>query len=139
MNTAPKRQIGALVFAFDSLASGATTTCVQKNNRSQSFIATHLQIVNQAGANSQSEYTLQVRDQGSGQDWFSAAVPVSAFGLHESGGILAADANIALREPWPLPAPYELRSTNQLLATLSNNGSTTVVATMILHGFYAGV
>jgi len=140
MNAAPqKRLLGALVFDMGTIAASASGVVVQKNNRAHPFVVTHLGLVNQSGANSHPNYSIQVRDDGTGQDWFSNPLPAAAAGAHETAGILAAEQASALREPLPLPAPFEVKAGNQLRVTVTNNASSaTSNVEVVLFGFYAG-
>ena len=141
MNTAPpKRLLGALVFDIGTVAAAASGVVVQKNNRAQPFIVTGIGLVNQSGANSHPNYSVQVRDDGTGQDWFSNPLPAGALGVHETSGIIAGDQASSLRDPWPLPAPFEVKAGNQLRVTVTNNSaSVTSNVEVVLFGFYQGV
>lgn len=132
------KQYGALVFDFGTLTAGSGGAVKVKNNRTTPLVLTDIGACCSNGANSHLDFTLQMRDQATGQEWFSAAAPIPALvGPGLTSGILATDQTSAPQQPVKLAAPYVLMPGAELQATATNYGGSNAPLVLVLSGFYA--
>lgn len=132
------KQYGALVFDFSTVTAGAGTAVKVKNNRTTPLVLTDIGACCSGGANSHLDFTLQMRDQATGQEWFSSAAPLPALvGPGLTSGILATDQSSAPQQPVKLAAPYVLAPGAELQATATNYGGANAPLVVVFSGFYA--
>jgi len=128
---------GGLVFNLASTASGAVASTTQKNNRADAFTVTHISAVVNNGANITSQWTIQLLDQSTAIEMFSAPVGLSALmGAFVQSGDAAASLQVAPTEPWQLPVPYTVPPGAQLQLTGTNNSAVSAPLQLVLLGYY---
>jgi len=128
---------GGLVFNLASTASGAVASTTQKNNRADAFTVTHISAVVNNGANITSQWTIQILDQSTAIEMFSAPVGLSALmGAFVQSGDAAASLQVAPTEPWQLPVPYTVPPGAQFQLTGTNNSSVSAPLQLVLLGYY---